>query len=235
MGRKIILIVVVLLGCQFVALISLTVVRCFVESRQIPSTSMQPTIIPGDRVLFEKVSKWSGHQVERGAIVCLVPPISKPGAPAPGGFDLMRGMGRLTGLPIFPNEIVYIKRIIAIAGDQVRIEPDVGVYINGKLVPEPYVSAPASYEVSAMSEICGQGPYGNWLKPYPNDNEPVVVPKGMIFALGDDRNKSDDSHIWGFASEDAIIGRAWCLVSPRYLYVHKAYWRRPVLSFFTAD
>ena len=80
----------------------------------------------------------------------------------------------------------YIKRIVAVAGDQVRIEDGV-VFINGKRLTEPYV--PAEYE--------------DW-RSYPK----VVVPPHAYFVLGDHRNLSNDSRDFGPVDKQYIYGKA---------------------------
>jgi signal peptidase I len=80
----------------------------------------------------------------------------------------------------------YIKRVIGIAGDQVRIE-DSTVYLNGKPLDEPYV--PPEYD--------------DW-RSYPK----LVVPPHAYFLLGDHRNLSDDSRDFGPVDERYIYGKA---------------------------
>jgi signal peptidase I len=80
----------------------------------------------------------------------------------------------------------YIKRVIGVAGDQVRIEDGV-VYVNGLALEEPYV--PPAYEDG---------------RSYPK----VVVPPHAYFVLGDHRNLSHDSRDFGPVDEHCIYGKA---------------------------
>lgn len=79
----------------------------------------------------------------------------------------------------------FIKRIIGLPGEKVEIRNGV-VYINDEPLPEPYLNE--------------QG-HGN----YP----PTVLGPNEYFVLGDNRNNSSDSRMWGPLPEDQIIGKAW--------------------------
>lgn len=86
--------------------------------------------------------------------------------------------------PINPTKD-YIKRVIATPGDVVEIQRG-KVFINGEQLWEPYIKEPADYSLSSR-----------------------VVPPGHYFVLGDNRNSSSDSHVWGMVPQENIIGRAW--------------------------
>ena len=77
----------------------------------------------------------------------------------------------------------FIKRLIALPGDTVEIR-DHKTYINGRVIDEPYVVEP---QIKTM--------------------ELVVVPEGYAFVMGDNRNNSNDSRVWGFLPLDSITGR----------------------------
>ena len=79
----------------------------------------------------------------------------------------------------------YVKRIIALPGETVEIKNG-QVFINGQPLAEPYQPGRMSYTM-----------------------RPQVVPPGMVFVLGDNRNNSNDSHNWGMLPADNIVGRAW--------------------------
>lgn len=80
----------------------------------------------------------------------------------------------------------YVKRIIGLPGERIEIRAG-QVYINGMPLAEPFKPSPGSYTM-------------------PN---PVVVPEGQVFVLGDNRNNSNDSHNWGTLPMENIVGRAW--------------------------
>lgn len=64
------------------------------------------------------------------------------------------------------------------------------LFINGQAIKEAYISMPATYS-------------GEW-----------TVPPGKIFALGDNRDRSDDSHAWGFVPESSLVGKGLLVYFP---------------------
>jgi signal peptidase I len=85
----------------------------------------------------------------------------------------------------------YIKRVIGLPGDRINIH-DGKLFLNGKAQIEPYIAEPMSY-----------------LLPNPElDMGEITVPEGYLWVMGDNRNNSNDSHVWGFLPQQNIIGRA---------------------------
>jgi signal peptidase I len=78
----------------------------------------------------------------------------------------------------------FIKRVIGLPGDTVEVKNG-KVFVNGEPQQESYIAAKPDYQ------------YG-----------PVMVPDDAYLVLGDNRNKSFDSHYWGFVPKDHVIGRA---------------------------
>jgi signal peptidase I len=97
--------------------------------------------------------------------------------------------------PPTDNSKDFIKRIIALPGERLLIS-DGHVYINGHLLDEPYLPE----EWTTLN---------NWGGP---DGE--VVPPNDYFVMGDNRNRSQDSRIFGFIGRDRIDGRAWFRIWP---------------------
>jgi signal peptidase I len=198
-----------------VTLVLLVIIRwTFAEARYIPSSSMEPTLKIDDRLLIEKVSAHLGWPVRRGDILVFYPPASQ----MPGGKDLgndpLTLAGRYTGLPFLPYEAAYIKRVIGLPGDKVRVQRGVGVFINEQLLDEPYIKEKPNYDLNLLGDIGGRSVNGN-SAPFDGSKEPIIVPAGTLFMMGDNRNNSEDSHIWGFLDQKRIIGRA-CLLFWRW-------------------
>ncbi|MCT7950745.1 signal peptidase I [Ancylothrix sp. C2] len=148
-----------------VALLLAFLIRTFVaEPRFIPSESMVPTLLVGDRLVVEKVS-YHFRPPAPGEIVVFAPPMA------------LQQEG-------YRKEQVFIKRIIGRAGQTIEVKQG-KVYRDGKALTEDYIAQPPNYEMS-----------------------PATVPSGSLFVMGDNRNYSNDSHIWGFLPEENIVGRA---------------------------
>lgn len=141
------------------------VIRVFVaEPRYIPSESMYPTLVTGDRLIVEKVS-YKFHPVNQGDIIVFQPP------------QQLQVQG-------YQANQAFIKRAIATSGETVKIEDGI-VYVNEQPLKENYIAQMPNYKLIS-----------------------VTVPEGKLFVMGDNRNNSNDSHIWGFLPQNNIIGRA---------------------------
>jgi signal peptidase I len=149
-----------------VAFILALLIRAFVaEPRFIPSESMVPSLLVGDRIVVEKLS-YHWHNPDHGDIIVFDPP------------ELLQRYG-------FGKDQVFIKRIVGIPGDTLEVKAG-SVYLNGIALNEPYINAAPDYTMPQFQ-----------------------VPDDQYFVMGDNRNNSTDSHIWGFLPRQNIIGRAW--------------------------
>ncbi|HNM51666.1 MAG TPA: signal peptidase I, partial [Candidatus Obscuribacter sp.] len=146
-------------------------------------------------------------EYKRGEVILFYPPASEPGLKRLH-FDWLHIMGNLTGLPIFHRQPVFIKRVIAVAGETVEVKPGEGVFVNGRLLPEPYVAEPASYRLKELADLGGENALGATIQPHAGQKKAIVVPPGTCFVLGDNRNQSADSHVFGFVPTASIMGRA---------------------------
>lgn len=159
----------------------------------------------------EIIIRWvfSFAQVPTGSMYPTIP-VNPPEVPNPAYILVdhlatefgkpYRGEVVLFPYPDDPTQI-YVKRIIGLPGDSVSIHGG-HVYINGKLLSEPYLTTSAGV------------PYGTF--------GPYKVPANDYFMLGDNRNNSEDSRYWKhkFVPRSTIIGRADAVVWP----LNKIHW-----------
>lgn len=168
-------------------LVAVILIRFFVgELRWIPSSSMYPTLIEGDRIFVEKVTK-PFRAPKRGDVIVFYPPDETLKT------DFLSVMARLTG--ILCKDVAYIKRIVGLPNDKLEIKKENDnfyVYINGKKEIEPYILSETDWIDCRDDMYCG----------------PLQIPDGQYFMMGDNRGNSQDSRFWGLLPEKNIIGRA---------------------------
>lgn len=174
-----------------VALLLAVVVKTYVvQAYYIPSASMEPTLMPGDRVLVNKLAFRLGS-LKRGDVVVFIH--NPPGGPTPpSGNPVVRvatDVGRALGI-VAPAQTDFIKRVIGLPGDHLSCSGG-KVYINGVVNPEPYLPA-------GVQTQCA----------------PVTVPPGDMFVMGDNRGDSEDSRVFGPVSQSLIVGQAFVRVWP---------------------
>ncbi|MEP6483462.1 MAG: signal peptidase I [Rudaea sp.] len=186
--------------------------RSFVaEPFKIPSGSMMPTLLVGDFILVNKFA----YGMRLPVIGTKVLPI---GEPQRGDVFVFR----------YPNPehdpkkegIDYIKRVIGLPGDEITYRNKT-LYINGTQVPQtslgPFIGSgdegrkmagaelhdemlPGSEHKVLESNMLMAGREGTWR-----------VPAGHYFAMGDNRDNSEDSRYWGFVPEQNVVGRAFAI------------------------
>jgi len=173
-----------------------------VEARYIPSGSMLPGLQIQDRLLVEKLT-YRARSPKRGEIVvfnspyAFDPALKAPQRPSP----LVCGLVNLPLLGLIPGLgdpacDAYIKRVVAVAGDRVIVDPSGAVRVNGEGLREPYVEQFCSLNERGMS---------------PCRTLNVNVPEGSVLVLGDNRRNSWDGRFWPgspFLPEKEILGRA---------------------------
>jgi len=170
-----------------------------VQSFQIPSQSMEPTLQVGDYLLANKFI-FGGH----GAWYERFLPYRQ----------MRRGEVIIFKFP-FGDHPHYVKRVIGLPGDRIRIV-DQQVYINGRQLDEPYVIHDASFDdpfgdnfPPTSNFILQRGLQPEWAAEMMDhvQHGELVVPPGNYFVMGDNRDHSSDSRYWGFVDRGAIVGR----------------------------
>jgi signal peptidase I len=175
-----------------------------VQAFKIPSPSMERTLLVGDHLLVNKfIFGGRGGWYDR-----LLPYRS-----------LQRGDIIVFKFP-YQDHPHFVKRVIGLPGDHLKIV-DQQVYVNGKLLAEPYVVHdpasgydPLNYTFppvgNQMYLSLVQPEWAREIRKY-IDGDELVVPPGKYFAMGDNRDHSLDSRYWGFVDRDAIMGRPFLI------------------------
>lgn len=192
----------------FPVLLFVLVVRSFLfEPFQIPSGSMIPTLEVGDFILVSKYSYGLRLPVTGTKILSI-------GEPDRGDVMVFKQPGK--------ESINFIKRVIGLPGDVVQY---IGkrLTVNGQMLPEEFVA-----QLSDARSIYRLYTEGHEGKRYQVRKELIssdyqiegewIVPEGMYFVMGDNRDRSNDSRYWGFVPEENIVGKAV------YIWMHWPSW-----------
>jgi len=197
----------------------LFIITFVVQAFEIPSASMENTLLIGDhvfvnRVQFSPATNWIHpvvpySQIHRGDIVVF-----------------------LSADPRTP-ELYIVKRIIGIPGDSIHLR-DGAVYRNGEKLTEPYVvhsETESSNECTVYRdnfpavpppEYCNVMAEWKLTMPQHIENGDIVVPADSYFGMGDNRDVSLDSRYWGFIPKEHVIGRPmfiyWSFETPENQY-----------------
>ena len=162
------------------ALVLAFIIRsCIVQAFEIPSGSMEDTLLVGDHLFVNKF-------IYGIKIPFIDKRVLKLRDPQRGDVMVFE----------FPEDRSkdFIKRVIGVPGDEIQVR-DKQVYVNGALYRNPH-------EVHKETDLLPreQGPRDNF--------GPVRVPAKSYFMMGDNRDRSYDSRFWGFVPESDIVGKA---------------------------
>jgi signal peptidase I len=196
----------------------LFIITFIVQAFEIPSSSMEPTLLIGDHVFvnreqFAPRTPWVGpilpyRNIRREDIVVFLSP-AEPG-------------------------LYVVKRIIGVPGDRIHLRDGV-VYRNGEKLNEPYVIHQAGADngnpyrdnFPAVPPSDYNNVVPEWqltMKQYIQGDD-VLVPPQHYFAMGDNRDVSYDSRYWGFIPRENVIGRPmfiyWSFQTPADQYLQK--------------
>ena len=162
------------------------VITFVVQAFQIPTGSMEPTLLVGDFLLVNKF-------------------VYDNGSPAIDRALLPRREIKRDDIIVFkkPDELSkdYVKRVIGLPGERLEIR-DKQVYINDQPLSEPY-------KVHSDAQVRVKNGYDNNEDTIRDNFGPVTIPPGHLFAMGDNRDDSWDSRYWGVVPLSDVKGRPW--------------------------
>jgi signal peptidase I len=214
-----------------VILLVFTVRSFIVEPFKIPSGSMMPTLLAGDYILVNKFTYGLRVPILNNVFY----PVDKP----------KRGDVFVFHYPPDPS-IDYIKRVVGLPGDKIQYR-DKQLTINDKVINldfiEPYKyalnvndesgsSRAVDVTASRLAEQLGDVKHDVLIHDIMNQYSPgslgdrlmqgeaITVPEGQYYAMGDNRDNSSDSRVWGFVSEKYLVGRAF------FIWFNFDQWRR---------
>ncbi|MGH9569233.1 MAG: signal peptidase I [Candidatus Angelobacter sp.] len=213
-------------GFASVFVVGLFIITFVIQHFEIPSGSMENTLLIGDHVFVDRLVPTGKHgfpdflmpyrELHRGEIAVFVS-LAEPG-------------------------LYLVKRIVGVPGDRIHLQ-DGKVYLNGVRQAEPYVLRDGSYDpyrdnFPAISPLGDFQIREQWAETLPGSiqNGDLVIPRGHYFAMGDNRDNSYDSRYWGFVPQQNIMGRplfiAWSLKQDESDFAPKAIGER-VTSFLS--
>jgi signal peptidase I len=173
------------------------VITFLAQAFQIPSESMEKTLLIGDYLLVDKV-----HYGEGRGWKWLMPytPIQR------GDIVVFR-------YPVHPQQH-FVKRVVGIPGDHVHLFRGT-VFVNGKALDDSHFAIHKSRQIDSYRD---DFPAGNYISPEVDSSwwvemhnvvrqGDIVIPPDKYFVLGDNRDESLDSRYWGFVPRENIIGR----------------------------
>ncbi len=171
------------------ALLIFLLVRACIQNFKVDGSSMDPSLQSGQYLLVNKLSYL------RVDVDGLAPVLSTVGIDTDGGVVTPFGTPQRGDIVVFhfPKDPTrdFIKRVIALPGETVEVRAG-KVLVNNSPLQEPYVLQNPAYS-----------------------KDQITVPEDNYFVLGDNRNNSSDSHVWGPVPVEQIVGKAWISYWPR--------------------
>ncbi len=184
----------------FPVILIVLVLRSFlVEPFRIPSGSMLPTLLVGDFILVNKFAYGIRLPVLNTKMIDI-------GRPDRGDVVVFR-------YPADPS-LDYIKRVVGLPGDVIQYR-NKQLYVNGEPVPQRLLGVYSNGGhalVERRSELIEGVEHDIYLRSnYPVRDDSWTVPQGKYFVMGDNRDNSNDSRVWGFVPDENLVGKAFLI------------------------
>lgn len=196
--------------CILVAFVLALLIRFFIGTPTIVQMpSMQPTLMPNQRLILNRWGRTTKTLPERGDIITFEAPSSSSyiydanNVTAKYTEEPTSALGKFSRYVLEIGKQSYIKRVIALPGEHLQISNG-KVYINGNLLQEDYLPEGLTTEVST-----GVGNY-----PFYD----LVVPQNCVFVMGDNRPESTDSRAFGCIPLEKIESKVWIRFWPLNLF-----------------
>ena len=181
--------------CIIIAVVLALLVRYYVGTPTVvKQVSMKPTLIENQRLILNRWTRTMHQTPERGDIITFEAPItpssqeSNSENPAAEFQEINGWFNRFRYYVLEIGKKSYIKRVIGLPGEHVKIENG-KVYINGEMLQEDYLAD------TVVTESLG-GAYTD-----------VIVPEGCVYVMGDNRPQSTDSRIFGCIPIEKLEGK----------------------------
>jgi signal peptidase I len=207
----------------FPVLLLVLIIRSFIfQPYRVPTSSLAPTVMPGDFIAVKQYAYGLRLPVLNTKIV-------EVGEPKRGQIFLFR-------YPLNPN-ITFVKRVIGVPGDHIQYKNKV-LTINGVEAKQKFLESTnyvdengVSYPENLLEEDLDGVKHKIYVQPEGGETQDidVIVPPNHYFAMGDNRDNSGDSRMWGFVPEKNLIGEAfWTFMSwdNNATGIHKIRWNR---------
>lgn len=192
--------------CLVIAVVLALTIRYYIGTPTVvENSSMYPTLKDGERLIISRLPRTFQETYDRGDIVTLEAPsitkvsnVNEDEDPIATYYEPKSGMEKFLYYFLEIGKTSYIKRVIGLPGEHIKIENG-KVYINGVLLDEPYLK-------DDVTTTQGGAFYD------------IIVPEGTLFLMGDNRERSMDSRSFGCVPFSKIESKVWIRFWPFNLF-----------------